>query len=163
MDHGDHPRVRVHVERVHQRLVRHAVAPVRLDRDDPSAVPPRDLADALPEEPALPHDHGVARLEQVRDAGLHPGGTAAVEREDEPVGHPVDAPQHVDDVEQDVVKVRVEVAEHRLPHRVEHGRVYVRGSGAAQESLGRPQLGEFHHVRVPEAHREYKLRVLRNT
>jgi hypothetical protein len=161
--HSDHPCVPVPVERLENRVIRYALAPVGVDRHDARVMTPRDFGDPAAEKPTLGDDDLVAELEQVCDPALHAGRAAAVEGQHEAVGHPVDAPQHGDDVEQDVVKVGVEVAEHRLAHRVEHGRVYVRGSWAAQKSLGRPELGEIHHVRVPEAHREHKLRVLRNT
>ena len=115
------------------------------------------------EEPALGDDHLVAELEQVHDPGLHAGRAGAVEREHEPVGHAVDAPQHVHDLEQDLVEVGVQVAEHRPPHGVEYGGVYVRRPGAAEEPLRRPEAREIHLLRVPHRYREHKLRVLRNT
>ena len=40
--------------------------------------------------------------------------------------------------------IRVEVAEHRPAHRVQHGGVNVGRAGSAQEALGRPELGEVH-------------------
>ena len=163
MHHRDHPRTRVPIELLHQCVVRNALTPVGLDSHNMRAVPARDLRDTAAEVAALPDDHRVARLEQVRDAGLHAGGARAVKGEHEPVRHAIDASQHRDDVQQDLVEVRVEVAEHGPAHRVEHGGVYVRRAGAAQEPLGGPELGEVHALRVPHAHREHKLRVLRNT
>jgi hypothetical protein len=64
-----------------------------------------------------------------------------VKRQDEPVGHPVHAPQHLHDLEQDLMKVGIEVAEHRPRHGVEHGRVDVGGAGAAEQPLRRAKLG----------------------
>jgi 8-oxo-dGTP pyrophosphatase MutT (NUDIX family) len=62
-------------------------------------------------------------------------------------------------------EVGIEVAEHRPGHGFEHRRVHVRGTGAAEQPLGRAKLGEsvVHPVRVPQRGHEYKLRVLRNT
>ena len=78
--------------------------------------------------------------------------------------HAVDAPQHRDDVEQDVVQVGVEVTEHRAAHRVEHRRVHVRRAGAAQKSLRRLELGGGPCTSgCLSRHRERKLRILRNT
>ena len=142
--HGHHASAGVAVELLYERVVRDALPPVSIDRHHLGAVTARDLRDAPSEEAALRHDHGVAGLEQVRYPGLHPGRAGAVQRQDEPVRHAVDAPQHRDDVEQDVVQVGVEVAEHRPAHRVEHRRVHVRRAGAAQKSLRRLELGEVH-------------------
>jgi hypothetical protein len=126
-------------------------------------VAPRDLADSPPEEAALRDDHLVARLEQVRDARLHAGGAGAVQGEHQAAGRAVHAPEHLHDVQQDLVERRVEMAEHRPAHRVEHVRVDVRGAGAAEQALGRREMGEVHHVTVPQRRDEHKLRVFRDT
>jgi hypothetical protein len=128
-------------------------------------MPPGDLRDTPAEEAALGHDHGVARLHEVHDAGLHAGRARAVERQHQPVGHPVHAPQQRHDVEENLVHPRVEMAEHRARHRVEHGGVHVCRSGAAEQPLWRSKLGEgvFHPQSVAHDHRDCKLRVLRNT
>ena len=75
------------------------------------------------------------------------------------------APQHGDDVEQDVVQVRVEVAEHRPLHRVEHGGVDVRGSGAAEQPLRRVEHGQvrFMSYRVTDVDLDINLRVSRES
>ena len=77
---------------------------------------------------SLGHDYGVAWLQQVLDSGLHPGRARAMQRQHEPVGHAVDAPQHRDDVEQDLVEFGVEVTQHRLR---------IASSTAGQRSSGR--------------------------
>ena len=136
-----------------------------LHRHHARAVAASDLGDPAAEEPALGDDHRVARLHEVRDAGLHAGRAGAVERQHQAVGHPVHAPQQVHDVEEDLVHLRVEVAEHRPCHRVEHRGVYVRRAGAAEQPFGRPKPGEsvVHPFRVAQDDRDCKLRVLRNT
>ena len=124
--HGHHPGAGVAVELLQERVVRHALAPVGARPPPPRAVARARSPRCGGRRTRTGPRYGVARLEQVRDSGLHPGRARAVEREHQPVGHAVDAPQHRDDVEQDLVEVGVEVAEHRLLHRVEHRGVNVR-------------------------------------
>ena len=141
MHNRNHPSPALVVERIHQRVVRDALAPVGAHGHDARPMPPRDLSDPVPEVAALRHDHRVARLDEVHDAGLHAGRAGAVEWQHEAVRHPVHAPQQLHDVEEDLVHLRVEVPEHRPGHRFEHRRVHVRGTGAAQQPLGRAKLG----------------------
>ena len=165
MHDGDHPSLALVIERLHKCVVRNALTPVSGHSDHPRPMPPRDLSDPAAEEAALGDDHRVARLEQVGDTRLHAGRAGAVEREHEAVRHPVHAPEQLDDVEQDLVHLRVEVAEHRPRHGFKHRWVHVRGTRAAEQPLGRAKLGEsvVHPVRVPYPGHECKLRVLRNT
>ena len=67
--------------RVEEKLGVEGTAPRLVDPDDVSAAPAGDLAHALPEDAVDPDDRGVARLEEVDEAGLHPGGAGAADRE----------------------------------------------------------------------------------
>jgi hypothetical protein len=125
------------VDRLQQQLVGHGLAPVGFDLDHICAVAPGDLCDASAKEAGTSDDRGLARLQQVGDSGLHARHAGAVQREDEPVGHAVDASQHRHDLEQDLVHVRIEVTEHRPAHGREHRRFDVGRARTAQEALRR--------------------------
>ena len=164
MHNSDHPCPRLVVERFHQRVVRYALTPVGAHGDDACPMPPCDFSDPSAEEAALGDDHRVAGLDEVHDAGLHAGRARAVEREHQDVRHPVHAQQQADDVEEDLVHLRVEMAEHRPCHRLEYGGIHVRRPGPAEQPLRRSKLGEsvFHPLRLAQVHDDCKLRVLRD-
>ena len=64
-----------------------------------------------------------------------PDVPVACRRQDQPALGPVDTAEHVDDVEQDLVQLRVQVPEHRLLHRLEGGGVDVARAWAAEQPL----------------------------
>ena len=60
-----------------------------------------------------------------------------LQRQRDAVLDAVDGAQHLDQLEQELVERRIEVAEHRLTHRGQHGRLYVGGARAAEEPVWR--------------------------
>ena len=135
VDDGQQARVGVVVQGREQALVRDVLAPVRADLDHLGAAAPGDLGDPRAEVAAGSDDHRLARLDQVGEAGLHPRCPSRLQRQDQPALGAVDAAEHVDDVEQDLVQLRVQVPEHRLLHRLEGGGVDVARPGPAEQPL----------------------------
>ena len=135
MDDGEQTRIGVVVEGGKQAIVRDVLAPVRADLDHLGAATPGHLGDPGAEVAADCDDHRLPRLDQVREAGLHPRGPGRLQRQDDPALGAVDRAKHVDEVEQDLVQLRVEVPEHRLSHRLERGGVEVARPGAAEQPL----------------------------
>src|ERR671935_1035768 len=121
MHHSHEPRLRVVLEHFEQPFVGHTLAPGGRHFHHVRAVAPRNLGDALAEVTGAPHDHGVARLDQVRDARLHAGRAGGLDGEHDAVVSAVYLAQVRDYLEQDLVEVGIEVAEHRGLHRLEHG------------------------------------------
>jgi hypothetical protein len=136
------PRAGVELDGVEQALVRDVPPPLLCDLDHARALARGDLGDAGAEVARHAHDHGVARLDQVHDAGLHAGGPRALQGQHHAVRRAVDLAQHRHDLVEDRVEGRIEVPEHRLAHRRERGRLDVRGARAAEQALGRGKRGD---------------------
>jgi hypothetical protein len=154
MDDRQQARSRVPVEGSDQALVGHVLAPIRPHLLDLRSAAPRDLGDSLAEVPAHPDDHRVARLEQVREAGLHPGRPGGLNRHDQPRIRPVDPAKKRAQVEQDVVQLGVEMPEHWLSHRLERGGVEVGRAGTAEQPLGGGDRGGLLAHAAADSHSE---------
>ena len=131
------------IESLQQELVGHRLAPVRCHLDHIGSAAARDLGDAHAEEAGLGHHCGVAGLEEVGEAGLHAGGARAVERQHQAVGHAPSLAQQVHYLEQDQVQLGVEMPQQRPLHGLEHRGLYVGGTGATEEPLGRVERREI--------------------
>jgi hypothetical protein len=124
-------------QRLDDLIVGHRLPERRAQLDHVQAVPLGDVDHAVAEEAAGCHDHGLARLGQRRQAGLHAGRAACGERDRESVAAAVGRLQQLDQVLQDLVEVGVEMAQHRPLHGLEHARVDVGRARTAQQALGR--------------------------
>jgi hypothetical protein len=142
VDDRHQPRLRVALQLLQQPLVGDRLAPVGLDLDDVGAVAAGDLGDPPPEVAAAGDDRGLPGLQQVGDPGLHPGGPGRLQRDQQALPGAKDPPQKLDHLQEDLVEVRVQVAEHRLLHRLEHRELDVGRPRAAQQPPGRLQRGK---------------------
>jgi hypothetical protein len=135
VDDGDEPRARIGVDRVEERLVGGDLPVVGADLDHLRARALGHARDAVAEEPRDGDDGGVARLEQVHEPALHARRPGRLMREDEAALGVVDPALEVDELEQDLVEIRVEVAQHRLLHRLQDGRLDVARARPGEQAL----------------------------
>jgi len=122
------------VERVQQCLVRDDLTPRPRPR---RGAPPS--ARSGDEEAGITDDDNVPGGYEIHDAGLHPGHPGRLQRQRDAILQAVYRAEHLDKLEQELVERRVEMAEHRLAHRVQHGRLDVRGTRTTEEPVRRGQ------------------------
>ena len=88
-----------------------------------------------PKKPLTPTMTGVARLEQVDEAGLHAGRARPRDGEGEPVGRLEDGPQPVAGLVEEIEELGVEMAEDGPGQRRHHLGVGVRRAGAEEQQF----------------------------
>ena len=115
-------------------------APLGVHLMDFRAEPRRDFDHPGAEHAGGADHHFIARLDQVRHHGLHPGRAGARDRESDLVGGAENQPQHLLDVVHHLDEVGIEMADHRRQHRLHHARMNVRGAGSEQHAGRRLQF-----------------------
>ena len=113
-------------------LGREDLAPGDLDGGDLRAGPLGDILHPLAEDAGDADEHLVAGLDQVDHAGLHAGRAGAADGEGQRFWRLEDGLEHLADVVEDLQELRVEVAEGRGGHGLQHARVDV-GRARAHE------------------------------
>ena len=131
----EYARVRMCVPRVKELVRIDRVTPGGLDAHDLGAAPARDLAHPLAEHAVDADDRGVARLEQVDEACLHPGRSGSADRQGERVARAEHRAQTVGDLVEHDEEVGIEMPEHRPLERLHHLRIRIRRPGPEQQSI----------------------------
>ena len=93
-----------------------------------------DIGHSPPEYPVDPDDHPVTRLNQVHDAGLHPGTSGTADGQRQPVLRLKHGPQHCLCFIHDPQEIGVEMPDRRCSHRGQYTRSHIAGAGAHQDS-----------------------------
>ena len=160
MDDRHEPSVRVAIERREDQAVRDGTTMLGLQLDYVDAVAPGELGYPGAEEAGVGDNDRLPRRDQIDDSGLHRGGPGARQGEHERVlGRPPRVTQQLDRVEQQLVQIGVEVAEHRPLHRGDHARVGVGGAGAGEQPRRRIEWGGVHRPSLADRGCEYNLRI----
>ena len=122
--------------RVEQALRVDRASPRRLHAHDFGAGPARNLTHALTEHTVDPDDHGVTRLDEIDEAGLHARRAGPAHGQRQRVLGSERDPQPVGDLVEHQEEVGIEMPEHRALERLHHLGVRVRRAGAQQETFG---------------------------
>ena len=136
MDHAEQPELAAGPGRA-KVVRRERATPLTLHDRHLGSGPACHLGHARAEDPVHADEDGVPRLDQVHQAGLHPGGAGPGHGEGERVLGLEERPQLGADLVHRLQEERVEVPERRPRERLQHRRRHVGGTGAEQDPLGR--------------------------
>ena len=111
---------------------REHLAPGLFDARDFRSVALGHLGDAHPKVPVDADQHGVARFDEIRDRGFHPGAARAADGDGHLIGGLEDEAQQLLHFVHYFDKLRVEVADRRVSQCAQHARRHVAGAGTHQ-------------------------------
>src|SRR2546425_4695046 len=126
------------------------LAPSLPDADDLCPAPASDLGHPFGERPTHHHHGHVPRFEDIGQGRLHRGRSGSGDRVGQLVRGLEHLAQHGLDLVQHLEAGRVEVADHRMGHGLEHTRVDVAGSGPHEDPRRRLEWsGDLGHRPPP--------------
>ena len=137
MDEGDDLGVRVCLERIFQFLRVNRASPVVLHHYSHTTAAFDVLFHASAKHTVLAHDHFVARLNQIDEAGFHAGRAGCGNRHGQFILRFKRVFQQGFHLVHQVDEQRVQMANSRPRHRGQHARADIRRARAHQGSLGR--------------------------
>ena len=136
--------LRVGLERVFELVRVDRAAPRIVDHDGSAAVALDVLLHAPAEHAVAAHDHRVARLDQVDEAGLHARRARRGHRHGQCVVGLEGIAQQFLHLVHHVDEGRIEMTDGRLGHGRKHARMHVGGAGAHEGALGRVKRRNRH-------------------
>ena len=136
VDDSHQARLWVRGQCVEQCLVCYGLSPIGLNLDDVGVVAVCDLNETAAEVAVDADDHGRAWLDERSDPCLHPRGAGSADRQSHAVALValVDPRRHRGEIGQDLVHVRIEVAEQRLAERSQDVGADVCRAGATEQA-----------------------------